>query len=330
MTYLPSTSRYDRMPYARCGKSGLKLPRISLGLYQNFSDKDPFAGCLAVLCRAFDLGITHFDLANNYGSSNGAAESILGRVLRREFAAYRDELVVTTKAGYDMWPGPYGEWGSRKYLLASLDQSLRRLGLDYVDVFYSHRYDPETPLEETMEALATTVRQGKALYVGVSNHDAATTARAVAILRTLGVPCLVNQSSYSLFNRGIEGELLPLLRREGVGAVVFQALQRGILSDAWATDLSLVRRSRYQAWGMPQAWLSRLAPLAEHAHSRGQTLSQMALAWCLRDELVCSVLVGARTPEQVSDSVAALEGAPFSAAELQHIDSLLSPNEIKP
>jgi L-glyceraldehyde 3-phosphate reductase len=318
------------MPYARCGRSGLKLPRLSLGLYQNFSDKDPFAGCLSVLCRAFDLGITHFDLANNYGSNSGAAESILGRVLRRELAAHRDELVITTKAGYDMWPGPYGEWGSRKYLLASLDQSLRRLGLEYVDVFYSHRFDPETPLEETMGALASAVHQGKALYVGISNYDAHASERAIGILRTLGVPCLVNQSSYSLLNRGIERELLPLLQREGVGAVTFQALQRGILSDAWAGDLTLLQRSRFQGWGMPQSWLSRIAPLAAHARSRGQTLSQMALAWCLRDERVCSVIVGARTPDQVTDSVAALAGAAFSAEELQHLDSLLSSNAIQP
>lgn len=324
MTHNPSPSRYDRMPYARCGRSGLRLPRLSLGLYQHFSDKDPYAHCAQLVCAAFDQGITHLDLANNYGSNAGDAESLLGRIVRRELAAHRDELVIATKAGYDMWPGPYGEWGSRKHLLASLDQSLRRLGLDYVDVFYSHRPDPETPIEETMGALATAVRQGKALYAGISNYGPEATRQALQALRAQGVPCLVHQAPYSMLNRGIEAELLPLLAEEGVGAVVFQPLQRGLLSEAWAGELSFAQQARLHNWGIPASWVARVAPLAAHARARGQGLPQLALAWALRDARVCSAIVGVSSLAQLHDCIAALDAAPFCEAELAQLDALLT------
>jgi len=312
------------MAYARCGRSGLRLPRLSLGLYQHFTDKDPHAHCAQLVCSAFDLGITHLDLANNYGSHSGDAEGILGRIMRRELAAHRDELVIATKAGYDMWPGPYGEWGSRKHLLASLDQSLRRLGLDYVDIFYSHRPDPETPIEETMGALATAVKQGKALYAGISNYDAASSASAVRALRSQGVPCLVHQAPYSMLNRGIEKELLPLLEQEGVGAIVFQPLQRGLLTEAWAGDLSFTQQSRLHNWGMPASWASRVGPLAAHAKARGQTLAQLALAWVLRDPRICSALIGVSSAAQLRDCASALASAPFTPVELEQLETLLS------
>ncbi len=312
------------MPFRRCGRSGLRLPAVSLGLYQNFTEATPFADCRALVCHAFDRGVTHFDLANNYGQPAGSAETILGRILRDDLAAHRDELVVTTKAGYDMWPGPYGEWGSRKYLLASLDQSLRRLGLDYVDVFYSHRFDPDTPLAETMGALASAVRQGKALYVGVSNYDAAATTEALRLLRELGTPCLVHQTSYSLLNRRLEAELLPLLAREGVGTVVFQPLQRGLLTASYLGEIPPARRARLAAWGLPESVLPVLPALAQFARGRGQSLAQLAIAWTLRSPHVTSALVGASSLAQLDDSLGALARLDFTGDELAALDRILA------
>jgi L-glyceraldehyde 3-phosphate reductase len=323
-TYVADPQRYERVPYRRVGSSGIQLPGISLGLWQNFGDDRPLAPNRAILRRAFDLGITHFDLANNYGPPYGAAEKNFGRIFAEDFRPYRDELIISTKAGYDQWPGPYGEYGSRKYLLASLDQSLQRMGLDYVDIFYSHRLDPDTPLEETMGALDSAVRQGKALYVGISSYSAKRTAEAVEILRTLGTPLLIHQPSYSLLNRWIERELLDVLQREGVGAIVFSPLGQGLLTDRYLDGIpedSRVRRGEAFAESLLTAEnLARVRALNEIAQRRGQSLAQMAIAWVLRDERVSSALIGASSVEQLEQNVAALEQLELSDEELAEIE----------
>jgi L-glyceraldehyde 3-phosphate reductase len=324
MTYAAAPNRYESMRYNRCGASGLLLPAISLGLWHNFGDDRPLDVGRALVRRAFELGITHFDLANNYGPPYGSAEENFGRLLAEDLAPYRDELVISTKAGYDMWPGPYGEWGSRKYLLASLDQSLGRLGLDYVDIFYSHRFDPRTPLEETMGALDTAVRQGKALYVGISSYSAAKTRDAAAILRLLGTPLLIHQPSYSMLNRWIEPELLDVLEDEGAGCIVFSPLAQGVLTDRYLNGIPEGSRASQESSLTPgmltEETLSKVRALAEIAAGRGQSLAQMALAWTLRDPRVTSALIGASSVDQLEANVAALDGREFSAAELAEID----------
>ncbi|HLL91721.1 MAG TPA: L-glyceraldehyde 3-phosphate reductase [Solirubrobacteraceae bacterium] len=323
-TYLPDAARYERMAYRRVGVSGIQLPAISLGLWQNFGDDRPLAGTRAIVRRAFDLGITHFDLANNYGPPYGAAENNFGRIFREDFRPYRDELIISTKAGYDQWPGPYGEFGSRKYLLASLDQSLARMRLDYVDIFYSHRLDPDTPLEETMGALDSAVRQGKALYVGVSSYSPQRTAEAVEILTGLGTPLLIHQPSYSLLNRWIEQGLLDLLQRHGVGAIAFSPLGQGLLTDRYLHGVpedSRVRRGEaFDERLLGEENLARVRALNEIAERRGQSLAQMAIAWVLRDPRVSSALVGASSVAQLEQNVAALENLDFTAEELAEID----------
>ncbi len=322
--YSPDPGRYERIPYRRCGRSGIKLPAISLGLWQNFGDDRPLANSRAILRRAFDLGITHFDLANNYGPPYGSAEINFGRILAEDFGRWRDELVISTKAGYDMWPGPYGEWGSRKYLLDSLDQSLRRMGVDHVDIFYSHRYDPETPLEETMGALDTAVRQGKARYVGISSYSARRTEEAVRILLELGTPLLIHQPSYSMFNRWIEPELLDVLGREGVGCIAFSPLAQGLLTDRYLDGIPEDSRAR-RGVSLSDDLITpdnveRARRLNEIAAARGQSLAQMAIAWVLRDERVTSALIGASSVEQLQQNVAALDRMDFDDAELERID----------
>jgi L-glyceraldehyde 3-phosphate reductase len=332
MTYTPAQDRYDRMLYNRCGRSGLLLPAISLGLWWNFGDDRPIETSRAIIRRAFDLGIVHFDLANNYGPPYGSAEENFGLLLRRDFRPYRDELVVSTKAGYDMWPGPYGEWGSRKYLLASLDQSLRRLGLDYVDIFYSHRFDPETPLEETMGALHTAVRQGKALYAGVSSYSAEKTREAAAILAALGTPLLIHQPSYSMLNRWIEPELLDVLGDLGVGCIVFSPLAQGMLTDRYLDGIPKGSRADRPASLSPEllteAALAKIRPLNEIAERRGQSLAQMALAWTLRDRRVTAALVGASSVAQLESNVAALDRLDFTDEELAEIDRFATDSNI--
>jgi L-glyceraldehyde 3-phosphate reductase len=325
MTYIPDAERYDgRMPYRRCGRWGLKLPAISLGLWHNFGDDRAIADQRAILRRAFDLGITHFDLANNYGPPYGSAEANFGRHLRDDLAAYRDELIISTKAGYDMWPGPYGEWGSRKYLLSSLDQSLQRMGLDYVDIFYSHRFDPETPLEETCAALDAAVRQGKALYVGVSSYSGARTREAAAILRDLGTPLLIHQPSYSLLNRWIEEDLLDVLAEEGVGCIVFSPLAQGMLTDKYLDGIPAGSRATTSPYLSQELLrdetLDHVRALNAIASERGQTLAEMAVAWTLRDPRVTSALVGASSVRQLEDTVGAVRGLAFSDDELAEID----------
>jgi L-glyceraldehyde 3-phosphate reductase len=324
MSMMPDGERYSRMPYRRSGRSGLLLPAISLGLWQNFGDDRPMETQRAIVRRAFDLGITHFDLANNYGPPYGSAETNFGRMLRDDLPGHRDQLVISTKAGYDMWPGPYGIWGSRKYLLASLDQSLRRMGLEYVDIFYSHRFDPQTPLEETMGALSTAVHQGKALYVGISSYSAARTRDAAAILRRMGTPLLIHQPSYSMINRWIEPELLDVLEQEGVGCIVFSPLAQGLLTDRYLNGIPEGSRAA-RPGSFSQAWLSdqmlaKLRGLNQMAQRRGQTLAQMALAWALRDPRVTSALVGASSVAQLEQNVAALERRDFTPDELAEID----------
>jgi L-glyceraldehyde 3-phosphate reductase len=324
MTYVPADDRYDSMPYRRCGRSGLKLPAISLGLWQNFGGDRPIETSRAILHRAFDLGITHFDLANNYGPPYGSAEENFGRILAQDLRPWRDELVISTKAGYDMWPGPYGEWGSRKYLLASLDQSLARMGLDYVDIFYSHRLDPDTPLEETLGALDTAVRQGKALYAGVSSYSAQRTEEAIAILSALGTPLLIHQPSYSLLNRWIEPDLLDVLGREGVGCIVFSPLAQGMLTDRYLDgipDDSRAARDGSLSKGMlTDENLASIRALNEIAQGRSQSLAQLALAWTLRDPRITSTLIGASSVAQLEDNVAALQRLDFTDDELADID----------
>ncbi len=325
MTYVAAADRYDeKMPYRRSGQSGLKLPAISLGLWQNFGGETPIETQRAILRRAFDLGVTHFDLANNYGPPYGSAEANFGEILRSDLRPYRDELVVSTKAGYDMWPGPYGEWGSRKYLLASLDQSLARLGLDYVDIFYSHRFDPDTPLEETMGALDTAVRSGRALYAGISSYSADRTKEAAAIMRQLGTPLLIHQPSYSLLNRWIEAGLLDVLGEEGIGCIAFSPLAQGLLTSRYLTGVPAgSRASRDGSLSRDQlsdANLAHVRALNEIARSRGQSLAQLALSWVLRDERVTSALIGASSVAQLEENLAAAARSEFSAEELGAID----------
>jgi L-glyceraldehyde 3-phosphate reductase len=321
--YTAAEDRYSVQPYRRCGRSGLKLPAISLGFWHNFGDDKPLEGQRAIMRRAFDLGVTHFDLANNYGPPYGSAETNVGRILAEDFAAHRDELVVSSKAGWDMWPGPYGDHGSRKYLTASLDASLRRLGLDYVDIFYHHRPDPETPLEETMGALDAAVRAGKALYVGVSSYSPAHTARAAEILRDLGTPLLIHQPSYSMFNRWIESELLDVLEREGVGCIAFTALAQGLLTNRYLDGVPADSRAAQDKSLDPESIEERrpgIRALNEIAAGRGQSLAQLALAWVLRDSRVTSTLVGASSVRQLEQNVAATERLDFTADELAAID----------
>ncbi|MBN1582773.1 MAG: L-glyceraldehyde 3-phosphate reductase [Anaerolineae bacterium] len=329
MTTLPATDRYDSMTFRRCGKSGLMLPAISLGLWHNFGGVDVFENGRAMVLRAFDLGITHFDLANNYGPPPGSAEETFGRILEQDLAPYRDELIISTKAGYRMWPGPYGEWGSRKYLLASLDQSLKRMGLEYVDIFYSHRPDPDTPLEETMSALDQAVRQGKAIYAGISSYNPQQTREAVRILRELGTPCLIHQPSYNMFNRWIEDGLLDVLDEEGVGSIVFVPLAQGLLTDKYLNGIPTGSRASKEHGALrpshiTEEKLARVRKLNELAQARGQTLAQMALAWVLRKPGVTSALTGTSRVSQVENSVAALDKLDFTPEELQSIDTILA------
>jgi L-glyceraldehyde 3-phosphate reductase len=329
MTYTPLQTRYDGMLYNRCGRSGLKLPAISLGLWHNFGGVDVFENCRAMLRRAFDLGITHFDLANNYGPPYGSAEETFGQIFRKDFIPYRDELVISSKAGWDMWPGPYGDFGSRKYLVASLDQSLKRMGLKYVDIFYHHRPDPETPLEETMGALDYIVRSGRALYVGISMYSPELTRQAAKILRDLGTPCLIHQPNYSMFDRWVEGGLLNVLTEEGIGCIVFSPLYQGLLTDRYLKGVPSDSRA-----GKPDTYLSkeditedkllRVRGLNEMAQKRGQSMAQMALAWVLRQPAVTSALVGASRVSQVDDSVATLKRLDFSQEELSKIEQILA------
>ncbi|MFE9693250.1 L-glyceraldehyde 3-phosphate reductase [Micromonospora sp. NPDC005806] len=323
-SYLAAPDRYGSMEYRRCGRSGLKLPAVSLGLWHNFGDNRPLKTQRAILRRAFDLGITHFDLANNYGPPYGSAEENFGRILATDFRPYRDELVISTKAGYDMWPGPYGEWGSRKYLTASLDQSLARMGLDYVDIFYSHRFDPETPLEETMGALDAAVRAGKALYVGISSYSAAKTAEAAAILRDLGTPLLIHQPSYSMLNRWIENDLLDTLEREGVGCIGFSPLAQGMLTDRYLDGVPEDSRAHAGSSLFPE-WLTeenldKIRNLNAIAARRGQNLAQLAIAWTLRDPRMTSTVLGASSVAQLEANVAALDNTTFTGDELAEID----------
>lgn len=327
MTYVPAAGRYASMTYNRTGKSGLRLPALSLGLWHNFgNNRAPETG-RRICFTAFDLGITHFDLANNYGPPPGAAESFFGRLLATEFRGYRDELIISTKAGYLMWPGPYGEWGSRKYLLASLDQSLKRMGLDYVDIFYSHRPDPNTPLEETMGALDSAVRQGKALYVGISSYRAADTARAQTILRGLGTPAIIHQPSYSIVNRWTEEDrLLDTLEKEGMGCIAFSPMAQGLLTDRYLKGVPAESRAgqKRDSWKeefLSDSSLARVRALAEIAKKRGQSLAQMAVAWVLRDKRMTSALIGASRPEQVINCVGALENRSFAPEELKAINA---------
>jgi L-glyceraldehyde 3-phosphate reductase len=320
----PKEDRYQHLQYRRTGRSGLLLPAISLGLWQNFGAKAPTERRRAIVLRAFDLGITHFDLANNYGPPPGSAEESFGHILATDLAGYRDELIISTKAGYDMWPGPYGEWGSRKYLLASLDQSLKRMGLDYVDIFYSHRFDPDTPLEETMGALNTAVRQGKALYAGISSYSARRTSEAAAILRRMGTPPLIHQPSYSMLNRWIEGGLLDVLGHEGIGCIVFSPLAQGLLTDKYLSGIPAGSRASlngsFSQGMLDEATMAKVRALNQLAERRGQTLAQMALAWTLRDPRVTSALIGASSVTQLEQNVAALDKLEFSSEELAEID----------
>jgi len=327
MTYLADAKRYERLPYRRCGKSGLDLPAVSLGLWQNFGGVDALENQRAILRRAFDRSVTHFDLANNYGPPYGSAEENFGRIFGADFRPYRDELVISTKAGYDMWPGPYGQWGSRKYLLASLDQSLARMGLDYVDIFYSHRLDPKTPLEETMGALDTAVRAGKALYVGISSYSPEATRKAAAILKSLGTPCTIHQPSYSMVNRWIEQGLLDTLGELGIGCIAFSPLAQGMLTDKYLAGVPADSRGATGGAGgsfkpefLAADKVAHVKALASIAKVRGQTLAQMAIAWVLRDARMTSALIGARTVEQLDNSLDACNNLAFTARELGEID----------
>lgn len=329
MTYIPADTRYDHMTYRRCGKSGIKLPAISLGLWHNFGNITPFGVQQSLLRTAFDNGITHFDLANNYGPPYGEAERNFGVHMQRDWKPHRDELIISTKAGYDMWEGPYGNFGSRKYLIASLDQSLKRMNVDYVDIFYHHRPDPDTPLEETMGALDHIVRSGKALYVGISNYGPERAAEAIKILKEMGTPCLIHQPSYSMFNRGIEGGLTDVLREEGVGCICFAPLQNGLLTTKYLNGIPADSRAahdpRYlKPSAITEDKLAKVRALNEIAKARGQELSQMALAWVLRDEVVTSALIGASRPEQIIENVKCLDAGAFTAEELAAIDAILN------
>ena len=328
MAYTASDGRYDRMRYNRCGRSGLKLPAISLGLWHNFGGVDSLENSRQMIRRAFDLGITYLDLANNYGPPPGSAEETFGQILRKDLADYRDELVISTKAGYTMWPGPYGDWGTRKYLVASLDQSLRRMGLDYVDIFYHHRPDPETPIEETMGALDHIVRSGKALYAGISNYRPELTRRAVAILHELGTPCLIHQASYSMFNRWIEERLLKVLSEEGIGCVAFSPLAQGLLTDRYVQGIPEDSRAAkphgfLKREQITEEKLGKVYRLKQIAQARGQSLAQMAIAWVLRHPGMTSALIGASRVNQIEEIVGALNSLSFSGEELQSIEQAL-------
>jgi len=329
MSAFPASDRYDAMTYNRCGRSGLKLPAISLGLWHNFGGVDAYENARAMVRRAFDLGITHFDLANNYGPPPGSAEEAFGRILSQDLAPYRDELIISSKAGYRMWPGPYGEWGSRKYLVASLDQSLQRMGLEYVDIYYSHRPDPETPLEETMAALDHVVRQGKALYAGISSYHPEQTRQAASILRELGTPCTIHQPSYSMFNRWIEDGLLDVLEEQGMGCIVFSPLAQGLLTGRYLDGIPEDSRAAkphgaLRPGRVTEERLAQVRKLNEIARARGQTMAQLALAWNLRHPVMTSVLVGASKVSQIEDNVGALQNLDFSADELAAIESILT------
>lgn len=329
MTYQAANNRYESMKYNRVGRSGLKLPAISLGLWHNFGGVDRYENGRAMVRRAFDLGITHFDLANNYGPPPGSAEETFGQILKQDFAAYRDEMIISTKAGYHMWEGPYGEWGSRKQLISSLDQSLKRMNLDYVDIFYHHRPDPETPLEETMAALDHVVRQGKALYVAISNYSAEQTARASEILKGLGTPCLIHQPSYSMFNRWIENGLQDVLEQEGIGSIVFSPLAGGLLTNRYLNGVPSDSRAAgpsvfLKTDQITESKLSKVKLLNDLAQERGQSLAQMSLAWVLRGGKVTSALIGASRVEQIDDNVAALSRLDFSKEELGRIETILA------
>ena len=332
MIYAPATDRYDRMAYRRSGRSGLQLPAISLGFWWNFGHDRPLDTGRAIVRRAFDLGITHFDLANNYGPPYGSAEENFGRIFQQDLRPYRDEIVISTKAGYDMWPGPYGEWGSRKYVLASLDQSLARMGLDYVDIFYSHRFDPETPLEETMGALDSAVRAGKALYAGISSYSAEKTREAEAILRDLGTALLIHQPSYSMLNRWIEPDLIDALGELGVGCIVFSPLAQGMLTGKYLNGIPEGSRASWPSSLSPDLLtdesLAKIRALNEIASGRGQTLAQMALAWVLRDARVTSALIGASSVAQLEDNVAAVDNLELSDDELAEIDRYATDSSI--
>jgi L-glyceraldehyde 3-phosphate reductase len=324
MTYVAADDRYTKHPYRRCGRSGLKLPEVSLGLWQNFGDGKPIEDQRAILRRAFDLGVTHFDLANNYGPPYGGAETNFGRIMREDLRPYRDELVISTKAGYDMWPGPYGDHGSRKYLLASLDQSLHRMGLDYVDIFYSHRFDPDTPLQETMGALHTAVQSGRALYAGISSYSAERTEEAAALLREMGTPLLIHQPSYSMLNRWIEGGLLDVLGREGAGCIAFSPLAQGVLTGKYLGGVPSGSRASLDGSlssdQISEQTLAHVRALAEIAAGRGQSLAQLALSWALRDPRVTSVLIGASSVAQLEENLAAAGRSDFTAEDLAAID----------
>ena len=326
---MTDAGRYSSMTYRRCGRSGILLPAISLGLWHNFGSVDPFDDSRAMVRRAFELGVTHFDLANNYGPEPGSAEETLGKILTRDLAGYRDELIISTKAGYRMWPGPYGEWGSRKYLIASLDQSLRRMGIPYVDIFYSHRFDPDTPLEETMGALDFAVRSGRALYAGISSYSPEQTRRAAEILESLGTPCLIHQPRYSMFDRWVEDGLLDVLAEKGIGCIVFSPLAQGLLSNRYLRDIPAgSRASKPYGFLRPnEITLERrrqIVALNEIATARGQSLSQLAITWVLRHQVVTSALVGASRVEQFEENVAALAAPPLNADELRQIDRVLA------
>jgi L-glyceraldehyde 3-phosphate reductase len=328
MTYLPSPNRYDKMQYRRCGKSGIKLPAISLGLWHNFGHVDVMENFRKILHLAFDSGITHFDLANNYGPPPGSAETNFGKILKEDFSGYRDEMIISSKAGYTMWDGPYGDWGSKKYLVSSLDQSLKRMGLDYVDIFYHHRPDPETPLEETMGALDLIVRQGKALYVGISNYNAEEADAAIAILKQLGTPCLIHQPKYSMFVRDAEQGLLDVLEKDGVGCIPFSPLAQGLLTNKYLHGIPQDSRAAKSTGFLQESQvtdevIAKIKKLNSLAEQRGQTLAQMALAWLLKDPRVTSVLIGASKPEQLADSLKALDNINFSADELEKIEAIL-------
>ena len=329
MNYLPNESRYQSMQYRRSGRSGIKLPAISLGLWHNFGGVDTFSNSRNMVLRAFDLGITHLDLANNYGPPPGSAEETFGQIMAKDLMPHRDELIISTKAGYTMWDGPYGDWGSRKYLVASLDQSLKRMGLEYVDIFYHHRPDPETPLEETMRALDFIVRSGRALYVGISNYPADKTREAAKILRELGTPCLIHQPVYSMFNRWVEADLLNTLKEEGIGCIPFSPLAQGLLTDKYLSGIPEGSRASKAHGFLKPAHLTddklaKVNKLNEIAKYRGQTLAQMALAWVLRHEMMTSVLIGASKVEQIEDAVGTLNKLDFSSDELQSIETILN------
>jgi L-glyceraldehyde 3-phosphate reductase len=331
MAYSADEHRYDGMRYKRCGRSGIRLPAISLGLWHNFGGVDNLENGRAMLRRAFDLGITHFDLANNYGPPYGSAEETFGRIFAKDFLPYRDELIISSKAGWDMWPGPYGDWGSRKYLIASLDQSLKRMGLPYVDIFYHHRPDPETPLEETMSALDTIVRSGRALYVGISQYPAELTRQAADLLSQMGTPFLIHQPRYSMFDRWVEDGLLKVLEQEGIGCIVFSPLAQGLLTDRYLQGVPQDSRAgrgdgALQRTDVTDKAVGKVRLLNEIAHQRGQSMAQMALAWVLRKPQVTSALIGASRPAQIDDAVAALKHLDFSATELTTIDDILSGN----